>query len=94
MHSGFSTDQTSVPFVQSAIDLMSVLKTKNRLECVSKFEEVPTNGINLHQQFNTFAQECQEKSELCHYFMNFHKIVAIIKQLIAADRNGNWPLHV
>ena len=50
--------------------------------------------IYVRQQFNAFAQECQEKSELCQYFMNFQKIVAVIKQLIAADRDGNWPLHV
>lgn len=89
-----STDHTSVPFVQSATDLMNVLKTKNRMECVPKFEQVSTAAANLRQQFNAFAQECQEKSELCQYFMNFQKIVAVIKQLITADRDGNWPLHV
>lgn len=49
---------------------------------------------NVVAKFQTFLQECQEKSELCLYFMNFLEIVYVIKQLIAADRDGNWALHV
>ena len=89
-----SNDHTSFPFVQSAVELKDVLLTKNRLQSVPKFEQVSAGATTLHQQFNTFVQECQEKSELCHYLMNFQKIVAVIKQLIVADRDGNWPLHV
>jgi len=52
------------------------------MECVPKFEQVSTVAAALCQQFNAFAQECQEKSELCQYFMNFQKIIAVIKQVI------------
>ena len=87
-------DHASVPFVQSAIELKDVLSHKNREQCVPKFQQTSAEADDLYQQFKEFAQECQEKSELCHYFINFQKIVPIIKQLIAADRDGNWPLHV
>ena len=81
-----SNDHTSV--------LKNALKNRRRIECVPQFEQASAAAADLSQQFYTFAQECQEKSELCRYFMNFCNIVSIIKQLIVADRDGNWPLHV
>ena len=91
-----SNENTFDPFVQSAIDLKNALqKTKQaRDECVPKFEQVSDAAVTIHQQFDAFTQECKEKSELCKYFMNFRRIVSIIKQLIVADCDGNWPLHV
>ena len=89
-----SNDHESHPFLQSAIELKDMLQTKRRVECVQKFEQVSTETTEIRARFETFIQECQEKSELCRYFGNFQKTVTVIKQLITSDRDGNWPLHV
>ena len=40
------------------------------------------------------AKWCEEKSEIIVYYCNFQRMFAVTKQMIAADRDGNWSLHV
>ncbi len=79
---------------QSVVDLKHALMDKRREACVEKFVAVVEDCVDLRAQFETFFHECQSKSELCQYLSVFQQIVSVIKQLIAADRDGNWPLHV
>ena len=59
-----------------------------------KFSWALAASNELHEEFDAFVLRCESKSELCKFFGNFQKIVAIIKKLIAADRRkGNWLLH-
>ena len=46
----------------------------------------------LHRDFKSFKQEAEEKSELCRYIGQWLKIVALLKNASAADREGNWNL--
>ena len=48
----------------------------------------------LQRDFDVFKQEAEEKSELCRYIGQWLKIVAVIKNAVAAEREGNWNLHV
>lgn len=80
--------------IRRAIELKDILKTKNRDDCVSKFQSVLQTVNNLQNDFNDFLIECESKSELCQYFGIFLNIVNVIIQLITADRDGNWCLHV
>ena len=66
----------------------------SRVNSVVKLEELVENYDILQARFDSFMKECQEKSEICHYFRNFLKIVSVIKMAIIADRDGNWSLHV
>ena len=48
----------------------------------------------MHSSFQAFLSECEAKSELCQYLGIFQKLVRLCKQIIAADRDGDWNLHV
>ncbi len=49
---------------------------------------------NLRVKFEAFTAECEAKSELCKYLGLFENILSVIKKMITADREGNWPLHI
>ena len=66
-----------------------MLLTKRRVECVQKFDQVSTETTEIRARFETFVQECQEKSELYRYIGNIQKIITIIRQLITSHRDGN-----
>ena len=54
-----------------------------------------TSGLSrLLDAFDTFSQKCKEKSEICLYFENYILIVETIKNLVRADREGNFLLHM
>ena len=44
--------------------------------------------------FEKFFHECCKKSELCRYWQIFLDIFLPAKNLILADRTGNWTVHV
>ena len=48
----------------------------------------------LHQDFLEFEKECETKSELCHFFGVWLQLVAVVKNAVVSDREGNWNLHV
>ena len=48
----------------------------------------------LHRDFKSIKQEAEEKSELCRYIGQWLKIVALIKNAVAAERKGNWNLLI
>ena len=46
------------------------------------------------KEFEEFTEECNEKSNMCKYIDNGLYIINLIEMLVAADRDGNWELHV
>ena len=49
---------------------------------------------NFLEEFEKFSFECSEKSEICLYFENYLQIMKQIKNLIRADRKGDFLLHI
>ena len=77
-----------------AYDLRDALTDKSREHSISKLQELLENTDVLRAKMEAYLTECEQKSELCKFFRNFLTIVSVIKKAIAADRNGNWALHV
>ena len=48
----------------------------------------------MKKEFESFLEEREAKSEVCQYLAVFQKIFKCIKNLVVADRDGNWFLHV
>ncbi|MEL6606422.1 MAG: hypothetical protein AAFP20_24785 [Cyanobacteria bacterium J06614_10] len=62
--------------------------------CPEQFEIITWQFEQLHQDFIEFEKECQTKSELCQFFGVWLQLVAIVKNAVVSDREGNWNLHV
>ena len=80
--------------IQHFNDLRRLLQTKNRNKCVNEFQIALTMTAELKEEFEVFLEECKEKSEICKYLAVFQEIFKCIKNLVAADRDGDWHLHV
>ena len=59
-----------------------------------KFEFTLSKTKKLKEEFESFLKECEVKSELCQYLSVFQDMFRKVKNLIVADRDGNWYLHV
>ena len=69
-------------------------KLNRRERCPELFDELLTKVNKLDDDFKEFMRGAEEKSELCKYLGLWLKIVAVIKNNVAAEREGNWNLHV
>ena len=47
----------------------------------------------LRHDFREFEKQCEAKSEICQFFGVWLKLVAVVKNGIASDRDVNWNLH-
>ena len=70
---------------------------QNRLaanqRCPEQFEALIGQVKTLHHDFQEFEKECESKSEVCTFFGVWLQLVAIIKNVVASDRDVNWNLH-
>ena len=46
------------------------------------------------QEFETFCKTCSERSEICRHWDGILTLIAWVKDLDAADREGNWEGHL
>lgn len=89
----FLKDNINAPS-QLATDTLEAIKEKNveRANCL--FQELSNNSTILLQEMNDFSQLNMERSEMCRYLEGFLSLVLLLKNLIRADREGNWQLHL
>lgn len=81
--------------MDEVVDLQDTLRCGNSpSELADKFHAVVASSDNLRAKFETYIAGCEAKSELCKYLSLFENILAVAKQIVTADREGNWPLHV
>ena len=82
------------PISKSVRKLHKSLLSLNRSECFLEINMGLESSKDLKNDFENFVRECEEKSELCKYFSVFQEMFTVTKNLVAADRDGNWNLHV
>ena len=64
------------------------------IDIANLFNEAFLNIAFLKEEFDKFLQNDHKNSELCRYLNGINKIVSIIKNLVASDREGNWHGHL
>ena len=74
--------------------LRGLLSKQNADNACTKFSEVTLLSKPLLDKYAVFLAECQAKSDMASYFINVKRMIDLIKCLVTADREGNWPLHV
>ena len=62
--------------------------------CKDEFADMKEQSGELQKIFDEFIKECCEISELCNYFLVFQIMANVIKHIVAADREGNFPKSV
>ena len=48
----------------------------------------------IKQEFETFSKTCSERSEICRYWNGILTLIGLLKDFVAADREGNWEGHL
>ena len=88
---------TNANLIQSIIDFKSSARTKNlRQNSNEKVYLLLSESDVLRLKFEPFVglSECEKKIEVCQYLGLFESIIMVVKQMVTADREGNWSLHV
>ena len=69
--------------------LAEVLSKKDKLKCQQLYEECKNKSTELMQQYEAFSELCRERSELCQYWDGITWLSTMLKNLFAADREGD-----
>jgi hypothetical protein len=85
-------DKAAYPALAQLQVLQSKLAENQR--CPEEFQTIIGEVEELYQDFRDFEKECEAKSELCQFFGVWLQLVAVIKNAVVSDREGNWNLLV
>ena len=86
---------TNADLIQSIIDFKISVSSKNlRQNSDEKFNLLLSESDAQRLKFEAFVSECEEKSEVCQYLGLFKSIIMVVEQMVTADRECNWSLHV
>ena len=80
--------------MECATELKTALCNKSKSDSATKFAQLVTQTVCMHQKFQVFIEECESKSELCQYWGVFQQMVLIINHIISSDCEGNFALHM
>ena len=67
---------------------------QNAEDARTQFSEGTLLSKPLLDKYAVFLAEFQAKSDMASYFINVKRMIDIIKCLVTADRESNWPMHV
>ena len=89
------TSQTITMLWQVWKRYKKVCQTRTRKEfLVRVFEEFQKKNKKLQKNFSILIEECKNTSQISHYFEYVLYMVSLPKQLIAANHNGDWEIHL
>ena len=66
-----------------------VLCSKNPEESKSSYYVCLNQCQVIKQEFETFSKTCSERSEICRHWHGILTLISFLKDLVAADREGN-----
>ena len=70
------------------------LNNRKTEESIQMFHKFKSKMSQFESDFNKFVATCPISSQVCQYFENFVNMVKLLKQLISADRSGDWESHL
>ena len=70
------------------------LNNRKTEESIQMFHEFKSKMSYLESDFNKFVAICLISSQVCQYFENFVNMLKLLKQLISADRSGDWKSYL
>ena len=86
---------TNADLIQFIFHFKTSVSSENlRQNSDGKFNLLLSESDALSLKFEAFVSECEEKSEVCQYLGFFESVIMVVKQMVTADRKGDWSLHV
>ena len=70
------------------------LASKKPEESTSSYHVCLNQCQVIKQEFETFSKTCSERSEICRHWDGILTLIGLLKDLVAADRAGNWEGHL
>ena len=83
-------DKAAYPVMMQLRALQTTLAANQR--CTEQFDVLIGQLDELRHFFREFEKQCEAKSEICQLFGVWLKLVAVMKNAITSDREGNWNL--
>ena len=87
---GFFETQICMNLVNFRIPLAS----KNPEESKSSYHACLNECQVIEQEFVTFSKTCSKRSEICRHWDGILKLIGLLKDLVAVNREGNWKGHL
>ena len=75
-------------------ELKESVASKDILKSQEKLEAFNTSSKEMMAEFDEFKTEQHTKSETYRYWDTYVEMVSLLKNLIRADREGDWELHL
>ena len=83
---------------KNELELLKLMKAsvskKNRVDSKGHLDAFMSTSSCMIDDFNTFRSERSEMSETFAFWDRFVQMICILKDLVRADREGNWALHL
>ena len=70
------------------------LASKNPEESKSSYHVCLNQCQVIKEEFETFSKTCSERSEICRHWDGILTLIGLLKDLVAADSEGNWEVHL
>ena len=67
---------------------------KNPEESKSSYHVCLNQCQVIKEEFETFSKTCFARSEICRHWDGILTLIGLLKDLVAADREGNWEGHL
>ena len=84
-------DNAAYPVLTQLRALQTTLAANQRFP--EQFDALVGQLHELRHDFREFEKQCEAKSEICQFFGVWLKLVAVVKNAMASNREGNWNLH-
>lgn len=88
------TDHQYEQILESVRDLKTSVAAKDRPGCKTLLESFANSSTEMQDKFQEFKSAKCEKSETFGYWNKFVHMVYLVRNLIRADREGDWNLHL
>ena len=81
-------------FLKALKAFQIALASKNPEESKSSYHVCLNQCQVIKQEFEIFSKTRSEKSEICRHWDGIFTLIGLLKDLVAADREGNWEGHL
>ena len=81
-------------FPEAIKNLQLAFSSKNVEESKIAYDICVRRCEIIKQEFEKFSQSCNQKSEMCKHWNGMLKLISLLKDFVAADREGNWEAHL
>ena len=83
-----------IKFSKALKSFQIALASKNLEENKSSYHVCLNQCQVIKQEFETFSKTSSERSEVCRYWDGILTLIGLLKDLVSADREGNWEGHL